>query len=70
MHEIIIIAGETHLTIMKEKWSQFGARFEAILKDNKGQYLIGSRLSYSDILVIHAMTWFIEEVKFPSKLSK
>lgn len=31
--------------------------------DNGGTFLVGKTMTYSDILVIHAMTWFVEEVR-------
>jgi glutathione S-transferase len=50
---------------MKNKWVQFSTRFEAILKLNGGIYLVGSSLTYADILVAHVLTWFVEEVRMP-----
>lgn len=46
---------------MKEKWSRFGKRFEEILSENGGVYLVGSSLTYADVLVVHLLTWFVEE---------
>lgn len=51
-----------HLSFMKDKWSVFGARFEAVLQRNGGEYLVGNALTYADVLVAHVLTWFVEEV--------
>lgn len=56
--------GESHTRLMKEKWDQLGKKFEAILSVNGGNFMVGTRLSYADVLVTHVMTWFIEEVRF------
>ena len=51
-----------HLSFMRDKWSVFGLRFEAVLQRNGGEYLVGNTLTYADILVAHVLTWFVEEV--------
>ncbi len=52
---------------MVSKWSVVGQRLEAILAknkaSNKSDYIVGRRLSYADVLVIHVMTWYLEEVR-------
>lgn len=46
---------------MKQKWSRFGLYFEDILSRNGGIFLVGSALTYADVLVSHLLTWFVEE---------
>jgi glutathione S-transferase len=47
---------------MRSRWALIGARLEAILVHNGGKYLAGPSLTYADILVAHALTWYVEEV--------
>mmetsp|Transcript_22555 Transcript_22555/g.20479 ORF Transcript_22555/g.20479 Transcript_22555/m.20479 type:complete len:241 (+) Transcript_22555:24-746(+) len=54
--------GSNHLQLMKEKWQSTGIRLENILKENNTGYLVGGRISYADVLVAHALTWYIEEL--------
>lgn len=53
--------GTAHIALMKEKWSVMGVRFEEILNANNKEYMVGTSLTYADILVVHIMTWFVEE---------
>lgn len=53
---------EAHKKVMADKWATFGARFEAVLKANGGEYMVGQSLTYADILVAHCLTWYVEEV--------
>jgi glutathione S-transferase len=46
----------------KEKFLSVGARFETILKKNGGVFLVGDSITYADILLAHAITWFVEEL--------
>jgi hypothetical protein len=39
-----------------------GGRFEAILINNGSKFMVGTALTYADILVAHVLTWFVEEV--------
>ena len=50
-----------HIEFMKEKWSVFGSRFEAVISRNGGRHLVGNSLTYADVLVAHVLTWFVEE---------
>ena len=50
-----------HIEFMKEKWTVFGSRFEAVLQRNGGRHLVGAGLTYADVLVAHVLTWFVEE---------
>mmetsp|Transcript_22009 Transcript_22009/g.21268 ORF Transcript_22009/g.21268 Transcript_22009/m.21268 type:complete len:243 (+) Transcript_22009:87-815(+) len=50
-----------HIAKMKEVWKKNSSRYEIILKSNGGEYLVGKELSYADVLVAHALTWFVEE---------
>jgi glutathione S-transferase len=52
---------EAHITIIKTKWLSLGSRIEQILKLNGGQHLVGSSLTYADVLTAHALTWVVEE---------
>lgn len=52
-----------YLEQLKKKWEAFSERFEAILKMNGGVYMVGEATTYADILVAHALTWFVEEVR-------
>ena len=65
--------GETHLSLMKERWTtSYGPKFERLLAANGGEYFVGASLTYVDVLMTHAITWIIEEiddecmVSFPS----
>lgn len=49
------------IATMRDKWSSVGSRFEAILINNGKTYLVGSSMTYADILVVHVLTWFVEE---------
>jgi glutathione S-transferase len=55
-------AASAHVALMKEKWAILGSRFEVIIQENGSQFLVGKKLTYVDVLVAHAMTWFVEEV--------
>lgn len=46
----------------KEKFRVMGARFEALLEKNGGVFLVGNTLTYVDILMAHAITWYVEEL--------
>jgi glutathione S-transferase len=50
-----------HVAKMKEVWIKNSSRYEIILQRNGGEYLVGKELSYADVLVAHALTWFVEE---------
>ena len=57
------VCTDLHLTAMQDKWKNvFGPRFEAVLAANGGKVLVGKNLTYSDILLTHCFTWFVEEV--------
>ncbi len=51
----------THIKSAKEKWMMIASRLEIILERNGGKYLVGSTMTYVDILVAHILTWFVEE---------
>jgi glutathione S-transferase len=51
-----------HEKLAKVKWLKMGTRLDTVIKANGGVYLVGSSLSYADILVAHMTTWFVEEV--------
>ena len=46
----------------REKFKVMGSRFESLLEQNGGTFLVGSALTYVDILLAHAITWFVEEL--------
>ena len=46
----------------REKFKVMGARFETILEKNGGVFLVGNSLTYVDILMAHAITWYVEEL--------
>lgn len=46
---------------MTEAWMKFSSRYEIILERNGGEYLVGKELSYADVLLAHALTWYVEE---------
>ena len=48
--------------IAREKFRVMGARFEALLEQNGGVFLVGKSLTFVDILLAHAVTWFVEEL--------
>lgn len=50
-----------HKQAMLAKWAKFGPRFEAVLAANGGKYLVGQSLTYADVLMVHCLTWYIEE---------
>lgn len=52
---------EGHLAKMREKWIKVASRLEAILVLNGGRHLVANQLTYADILVAHALTWYVEE---------
>jgi hypothetical protein len=56
-------AWNEYTAMLKKKWAAFSERFEAILKINGGVYMVGEATTYPDILVAHALTWFVEEVR-------
>lgn len=47
--------------LMVTKWSKFGPRFEAVLAANGGKFMVGQAITYADVLMVHAMTWYVEE---------
>lgn len=49
------------LETMRTNWKKFGSRFEVVLVANGGEYLVGNSLSYADILLVHALTCYVEE---------
>jgi glutathione S-transferase len=51
--------------LAKDKFHAFATRFETILTENGGVYLVGSATTYADILMAHCLTWFVEEVSTP-----
>jgi glutathione S-transferase len=50
-----------HIAKMIEVWTKFSSRYEVILQRNGGEFLVGKELSYADVLVAHALTWYVEE---------
>jgi glutathione S-transferase len=52
---------EVHLKLLKDKWTFMGARFEAILSANGGSFMVGTSVTYVDILLAHLLTWYVEE---------
>lgn len=55
-------AAEAYRKVLKDKWNAMAPRFEGILKLNGGKFLVGTSLTYADVLVAHMMTWYVEEV--------
>lgn len=53
--------GEKYKMLLKDKWNFVGQRFEVILAGNGGQVLVGTKLTYVDILLAHILTWYVEE---------
>lgn len=53
--------GAAHKQLLVSKWSKFGPRFEAVLAANGGKFMVGQALSYADVLVVHCLTWYVEE---------
>lgn len=45
-----------------EKFKVMGVKFEALLEKNGGVFLVGNSLTYVDILMAHAITWYVEEL--------
>ena len=54
-------AGDKHIVAMKAHWLKFGSRLEAVLAANGGAYMVGQDITYADILVVHCLTWYVEE---------
>ena len=54
--------GARHIQNMKDRWDVMGLRFEEILAANGGKHMVGTELTYADILIGHCITWFVEEV--------
>lgn len=63
---------ERHLQLMKNQFAFIAARFEAIIRSNRANlevppteqnmnFLVGSSMTYCDILVAHITTWYVEE---------
>mmetsp|Transcript_17774 Transcript_17774/g.17854 ORF Transcript_17774/g.17854 Transcript_17774/m.17854 type:complete len:253 (-) Transcript_17774:155-913(-) len=48
-------------TLMEERWESVGSRLEALLIGNGGKFMVGSSMTYADILVAHCITWYVEE---------
>ena len=53
---------DKHIQLMKEKWEARASRLELGLKQNGGICLVGKTVTYADVLVAHALTWYVEEV--------
>lgn len=53
--------GARHIQNMKDRWDVMGLRFEEILAANGGKHMVGTELTYADILIGHCVTWFVEE---------
>lgn len=53
--------GAASKVLMINKWSKFGTRFEAVLAANGGKFMVGQDITYADILIVHCMTWYVEE---------
>lgn len=55
-------AAAAHVADMKKKWAFLAARYEAVLKMGPSKdFLVGESLTYADVLMAHATTWYIEE---------
>lgn len=55
-------AGQKHIAAMKEKWNKYAPRLEAVLAANGGIFMVGDRMTYADVLVVHCLTCYAEEV--------
>jgi glutathione S-transferase len=53
---------EAVMQTAREKFRIMGARFESLLEQNGKVFLVGTSLTYVDILLAHAITWFVEEL--------
>lgn len=53
---------DKHIALLRDKWQARASRLEQGLKANGGVYLVGKSVTYADILVAHALTWYVEEV--------
>jgi glutathione S-transferase len=72
LHDTTAISWVEHVQLMKDRWSFIGSRFEAIIRSNRANlnisqsdptttFLVGDSMTYSDILVAHVATWYVEE---------
>lgn len=52
---------EKHLALMRAKWDFAATRFEGILRiSGRSKHFASDQLTYADVLVGHATTWFVE----------
>lgn len=51
---------------IREKWAGLAPRYEAILEGNGKKFLVGDSLTYTDVLMAHAITWVVEETEVQS----
>ena len=56
-------AGDKHIQSMKEHWMKYAPRFEAVLAANGGSFMVGDRMTYADVLMVHCLTCYVEEVR-------
>lgn len=47
---------------MHDTFSKNALNFEQILTKNGGLYLVGDNMTWADILLVHALTWYVEEL--------
>ena len=57
---------DLHMIMLREKWNARASRLEFLLeqqiKAKNGCVLVGKSVTYADVLVAHALTWYVEEV--------
>jgi len=61
--------GARNQQLMEERWDTIGSKLESLLASNGGKFMVGNAMTYTDILVAHCVTWYVEECG-PAILSK
>lgn len=54
--------GDQHKKSMRFKWFEIASRLESIVEANGGKHLVGTDLTYADVLTAHCITWYVEEI--------
>ena len=54
-------SAQHHIEKMQGVFAKFAVRLEKVLEHNGGEFIVGSRLTYADVLVAHCITWYVEE---------
>lgn len=53
---------DTAVSNMRRSFAKFGPRFEARLVANGGQYIVGTRLSFADVVLAEALSSYLERL--------